>query len=112
MLAIQTTLKRLLRYNYKFLQDYEKIVINTDSLTSIQIINNVSRKYPHIENNMNNGYAKYIIETIENLEKEKNIKVEYNHVKGHSNNLGNVFADYVATEKSLQGKNNVKISSK
>lgn len=100
--AIRDLLDRLLKYKRRLIENESIIEIETDSLTSIQIISGCL-KYPesYDPNESENYKAAHLIVKNINKLKEQNKKVEFIHVRGHEKNLGNNFADYVATQESL-----------
>ena len=104
--AIRDTLRNLLAYRRKMLENAKKeednkIEIVTDSKTSIQIITgmtNAPNEY-NLDESENYKTADEIIKLIIKL-KDLGFDVSFEHIRGHRDNIGNVFADYVATTES------------
>lgn len=103
--AIRDLLLNLYSYRRKMISEIRecdgKIEVVTDSKTSIQIIQGYQRfPYEYDVNESENYMAAHdIVNSINNL-KNFGVAVEFVHVNGHEDNLGNVFADYVATSES------------
>ena len=104
--AIRDLLLNLKAYRRKMVEEIvngdKTVLITTDSKTSIQIIKGFQRA-PHEYNvNESENYlaAQSIVGSMKLFEVEFGVNVKFNHIRGHENNLGNVFADYVATQQS------------
>ena len=113
--AIRDLLKNLKSYNRRLVEqikeENDNIEIITDSKTSIQIIEGYMN-YPNEYNvNESENYlaAKEICELIDYFN-SIGIQVNFKHIRGHQNNLGNTFADYVATTQSKILLNNLEVS--
>lgn len=108
--AIRDLLNSLLKYKHRLVEDDATISIITDSLTSIQIINGclvAPNEYNESES-VNYKAAHKICDAI-NAFKQKGKEVKFIHIRGHRDNLGNNFADYVATQQSFVKANEVSI---
>lgn len=103
--AIRDLLRYLLRYKRKLIEFENSIDIETDSLTSIQIINGFLKNPDgyDVNESLNYAAAESIANSIRRFE-EIGKSVNLIHVKGHKRNLGNNFADYVATQQSSELK--------
>lgn len=99
--AIRDLLDNLTKRKKKLIESETLIQIETDSLTSIQIISGCLKNPDAYDVNESANYksAHSIVKNIKILE-EMGKKVEFIHVRGHQKNLGNNFADYVATQQS------------
>lgn len=100
--AIRDLLVKITSYKKKLVENETEIKIITDSLTSIQIINGYLRDASDydLSESVNYEAADEIVRRIKALENlGKN--VEFVHIKGHADNLGNSFADYAATQESM-----------
>ena len=94
--------KRIKNVNNDF-KNMDVIDIETDSLTSIQIINGYMKDPEAYDLTKSANYitADSIVKTIKKLESIGK-EVKFTHVKGHDKNIGNNFADYVATQESMK----------
>lgn len=102
MFAIKSLLEKLYKYKRKLIEFSGTIEIVTDSLTSIQIITGY-QKNPNaykLEESINYQTAKEIVNYINLLKVKLNKNTVFTHVNGHEKNIGNNFADYVATQES------------
>lgn len=100
--AIRDLLEKLTKWKRKLVENETIIEIETDSLTSIQIITGCLKNPNDYDVNESVNYesAHYIVNNIGKL-KEIGKDVKFIHVRGHQKNLGNNFADYVATQESM-----------
>lgn len=111
--AIRDLLISLKQYNWRIIdkiqKENDKINIITDSKTSIQIINGYKNYPEEYDVNESENYlaAKEIVKMIEHFN-NIGIMVELQHIRGHSDNIGNTFADYVATQESQRLMEEVK----
>lgn len=107
MLAISTAVFDLSHYNYAFLNNIDEVIISSDSNTSLQIIGICTRAKAlgdAIDDDSENyKLAREILRDVERLE-SKGIKVKYEKVLGHSDELGNSFADYIATSEAEKNR--------
>lgn len=104
MFAIESCLKKLATYNFTYMLGVKDVVIVTDSKTSIQIIHGYVKNQEEFDLKMlNYKLADSIVRLIKKLV-ERGMTVVFKHVDGHEKNIGNNFADYIATEKSRQLK--------
>ena len=104
--AIRDLLLNLSAYRRKMVSQIaegdKRIDIVTDSKTSIQIIHGYQRAPHEFDVNESENYraAQAIVESIDSFMENFGIEVAFEHIRGHQGNLGNVFADYVATSES------------
>lgn len=103
MFAIENCLHTLFAYKRKLIENEDVVEILTDSKVSLQIINGMMT-HPNdydLSESINYVSANKIIKLINNLKTKMNKSVEFTHIYGHKESLGNNFADYVATQESM-----------
>jgi len=101
MLAVRDLLRVVTLCRKRFVQRLqeagEAVVVVTDSLTTLQILNGMRKEPGSFDLNTSENYriAAEVLEAERKL-KGLGIPVQYEHIRGHQESMGNNFADFVA----------------
>ena len=101
--AIRDLLTNIINYRKSMLKNAGDCVLEiiTDSKTSLQIIAGMQKDPGSYDLSLSENYvaAANIVSSINTL-KNFGFDVTFTHIHGHRDEIGNVFADYVATTES------------